>query len=74
MLVDPSSDVIPGTMTFCVSLAALMAVSVPGELLDRFGHKAASSVFLCIVLLGGVSLHVARFFLIRGFLKLGTVI
>ncbi|UPK96235.1 hypothetical protein LCI18_007170 [Fusarium solani-melongenae] len=63
-----------GTMTFCVSLAALIAVSVPGELLDRFGHKAASSFFLCIVLLGGVSFHLARFFLIRGFLKLGTVI
>ncbi|RBA13449.1 hypothetical protein FPRO05_14377 [Fusarium proliferatum] len=63
-----------GTMTFCVSLAALMAVSVPGELLDRFGHKPASSVFLCIVLLGGVSLYFARSFLIKRLLGLEIVV
>ncbi|KAH6692217.1 major facilitator superfamily domain-containing protein [Plectosphaerella plurivora] len=58
-----------GTATSMVSIAALTCISVAGQVLETFGHKAASGLFLAVVALGGISMFIAKSLLIGSFSK-----
>lgn len=52
-----------------VSIAALTSISAAGQVLETFGHKAASGLFLAVVVLGGISMHIAKSMLVGSFVK-----
>ncbi|KAM0646770.1 hypothetical protein ACHAO3_008408 [Verticillium nonalfalfae] len=58
-----------GTATSMVSIAALTSISAAGQVLETFGHKAASGLFLAVVVLGGISMYIAKSMLVGSFVK-----
>ncbi|RXG43827.1 hypothetical protein VDGE_02890 [Verticillium dahliae] len=58
-----------GTAMSMVSIAALTSISAAGQVLETFGHKAASGLFLAVVVLGGISMYIAKSMLVGSFVK-----